>query len=80
MAFGSTWERFLAEDTDNIYIFVSVPINANIVITRGYTGYDGGLRLVEELFNRVFQGRAIAGNVRSFQPPPQEPEQKRKEA
>jgi nitrogenase molybdenum-iron protein beta chain len=76
--FGSTWERFLAEDTGNLSIYVSVPINSNIIITRGFTGYDGGLRLVEELFNRVFQGRAIAGNVRSFQP--QEPEQKRKEA
>jgi nitrogenase molybdenum-iron protein beta chain len=78
--FGSTWERFLAEDTDNLSIYVSVPINSNIIITRGFTGYDGGLRLVEELFNRVFQGRTIAGNVRGFQAPPQEPEQKRKEA
>jgi nitrogenase molybdenum-iron protein beta chain len=74
--FGSTWERFLAEDTNNLSVYVSVPINSNIIITRGFTGYDGGLRLVEELFNRVFQGRSIAGNVRSFQPPQ---EQERRE-
>lgn len=73
--FGSTWERFLAEDTNNVSIYVSVPINSNIIITRGFTGYDGGLRLVEELFNRIFQGRAIANNVRSFQAP-REPERK----
>jgi nitrogenase molybdenum-iron protein beta chain len=72
---GSTWERFLAEDTGNISIYVSVPVNSNIIITRGFTGYDGGLRLVEELFNRVFQGRAIANNVRSFQAP-REPERR----
>ncbi|MDR3122303.1 MAG: hydrogenase [Treponema sp.] len=77
---GSTWERFLAEDTNNISIYVSVPINSNIIITRGFAGYDGGLRLVEELFNRVFQGRAIAGNVRSFQPPQEVRGQKRREA
>jgi nitrogenase molybdenum-iron protein beta chain len=74
--FGSTWERFLAEDTNNLSIYASVPINSNIIITRGFTGYDGGLRLVEELFNRVFQGRIFAGNVRSFQTPDRELERK----
>jgi nitrogenase molybdenum-iron protein beta chain len=62
---GSTWERFLAEDTGNIYLFVSIPINADVIITRGYTGYDGGLRLIEELFGRAFQGRAVTSGVRN---------------
>ncbi|WP_010256279.1 nitrogenase component 1 [Treponema primitia] len=63
--FGSTWERFLAEDTGNIYVFTSIPINADVIITRGYAGYDGGLRLIEELFSQAFQGRAVTSGVRN---------------
>jgi nitrogenase molybdenum-iron protein beta chain len=64
---GSTWERFLAEDTGSIYLFVSVPINADVILTRGYVGYDGGLKLIEDLFERIFIQRTLASRVKKFQ-------------
>jgi nitrogenase molybdenum-iron protein beta chain len=63
---GSSWERFLAEDTGNIYLFVSIPINMDVIITRGYTGYDGGLRLIEDLFGRVFQAAIPTSGIKNF--------------
>jgi nitrogenase molybdenum-iron protein beta chain len=61
--FGSTWERFLAEDTGNISFSLSTPINSDIIITRGYTGYNGGLQLIEDLVGSIFKGQVHASRI-----------------
>lgn len=55
--FGSTWEKFLAIDTDNLYSYLSLPINESFILTKSYVGYEGGLRLLEEVSNQVFDSR-----------------------
>lgn len=58
--FGSTWETDLAKETDSLLIHVSLPINDDVIVTRGYFGYDGGLRLVEDLYAGIFRKGTIS--------------------
>lgn len=52
---GSTWEAELAEEFDATLLRVSLPINDDVVVNRSYFGYDGGLRLAEDVFAGIFR-------------------------
>ncbi len=58
--FGSTWETDLSKETDSLLIHVSLPINDDVVVTRGYFGYDGGLRLIEDVYAGIFRKGTIS--------------------
>lgn len=58
--FGSTWETDLAKETDSLLVHVSLPINDDVIVTRGYFGYDGGLRLAEDLYAGIFRKGTIS--------------------
>jgi len=55
--FGSTWEKFFAIDNDQAYSFLSLPLNETFILTKSYVGYNGGLRLLEEAADKVFDSR-----------------------
>jgi nitrogenase molybdenum-iron protein beta chain len=50
---GSSWERQLAADLNADLLIVSVPVVYRIVLSACYIGYNGGLRLVEDLYSQV---------------------------
>ena len=52
---GSTWECHLAKEYNATLLHVSLPINDDVIVTRGYFGYDGGLRLAEDIYAGVFR-------------------------
>ncbi len=57
---GSTWESDLAKRTDSILVHLSLPINDDIVVNRSFFGYNGGLRLIEEIYAGIFRKGRIS--------------------
>jgi nitrogenase molybdenum-iron protein beta chain len=52
---GSGWEKFLAQQTKNIYSFISMPIPEMVICNKSFVGYNGGLALIEEIYSNVFK-------------------------
>lgn len=50
---GSGWERDLARDLKADLLIVSVPVQYRLVLDCGYAGYKGGLRAIEDIYDRV---------------------------
>lgn len=50
---GSGWERDLAIEIGADLLPVSVPVTYRLILNCGYAGYNGGLRLVEDIYDRV---------------------------
>ena len=50
---GSSWEKKAAADTRAHYVTISWPIIERLVINGTYVGYDGGLRLLEDIYSVV---------------------------
>ena len=50
---GSGWERDLANDIKADLLIISVPVAYRLVLNCGYAGYNGGLRAVEDIYDRV---------------------------
>ncbi|MNF15832.1 hypothetical protein D3C80_2186030 [compost metagenome] len=53
MILGSGWERDLAAELEADLLTVSVPVTYRLVLNCGYAGYLGGLRLIEDIYDRV---------------------------
>lgn len=54
---GSSLERELALSIGAAHLSVSFPVANRAVLDRGYTGYRGSLRLVEDLLSAIIAGR-----------------------
>jgi nitrogenase molybdenum-iron protein beta chain len=54
---GSSLDRELALTLGAPHLSVSFPVSNRAVINRGYTGFDGGLTLTEDLLSAVVAGR-----------------------
>ena len=50
---GSGWERDLAREIGADLLTISVPVTYRLVLNCGYTGYNGGLRVIEDIYDRV---------------------------
>ena len=50
---GSSWEKKIAEETKAHYLAMSWPLIERLVINSTYVGYDGGLRLLEDIYSIV---------------------------
>ena len=50
---GGYWEKAVAAETDAHYLNVSWPVNERLIMNGYYVGYDGGLRLVEDIYSVV---------------------------
>ena len=50
---GSGWDKMLAKDKGLDFLSASAPTPYRLVLTTGYLGYEGGLRLVEDIYNGV---------------------------
>jgi nitrogenase molybdenum-iron protein beta chain len=54
---GSSLERELALEIGAAHLSVSFPVANRAVLDRGYTGFRGGLRLIEDLIGVIVAGR-----------------------
>ena len=50
---GSGWERDLASNLGADLLIISAPIAYRLVLNCGYAGYNGGLRVIEDIYDRV---------------------------
>lgn len=50
---GSGWGRDLAKDIGADLLIVSAPVNYRLILNCGYAGYNGGLRVIEDIYDRV---------------------------
>ncbi len=50
---GTGWERDLATDLNADLIILGVPVFYRLVLSRGYTGYNGALRLAEDIYDHA---------------------------
>ena len=63
---GSAWEDDLAKETRNLSVHLSLPLSNDVIITRGFAGYNGGLRLTEEIYAGVFRRGNIAQTTQTL--------------
>jgi nitrogenase molybdenum-iron protein beta chain len=52
---GSYWEKKLKAEIKAHYLGVSWPLQERMVINGAYVGYDGGLKLIEDIYSTVLQ-------------------------
>ena len=64
--FGSTWEGLIANENKNLLIYISMPITDDVIITRSYVGYNGGLRLLEEIYSGMFKKVKITRSTQTL--------------
>ena len=48
---GSYWEKEISEKTNGHFLNVSWPVNERLVMNSYYVGYDGGLKLIEDIYS-----------------------------
>ena len=53
MILGSGWDKDLAERIKADLLIISVPVNYRLILNCGYAGYAGGLRAIEDIYDRV---------------------------
>jgi nitrogenase molybdenum-iron protein beta chain len=64
---GSGWEKILALETGNHYALVSLPMSETLVIGKTFTGYRGGLNLIEDIYSGVFRTRPYLSRYSTLQ-------------
>lgn len=50
---GSGWDKELAKKINADLLIISVPVTYRLVLNCGYAGYNGGLRAIEDIYDRV---------------------------
>ena len=50
---GSGWERDIAKEISADLLIISAPVFYRLVLNCGYAGYAGGLRAIEDIYDRV---------------------------
>lgn len=50
---GSAWDRVTARELNGYEISISTPVSDRMVLNRTYAGYDGALRLTEDIYSVI---------------------------
>lgn len=50
---GSGWDKELAKDKNYDFLSAALPSPYRLILTSGYAGYKGGLRLIEDIYNKA---------------------------
>ncbi|AFS79162.1 nitrogenase molybdenum-iron protein beta subunit NifK [Gottschalkia acidurici 9a] len=48
---GSGWERDLAQNIKGDLLIISAPVAYRLILNCGYAGYNGGLRVIEDIYD-----------------------------
>lgn len=52
---GSSWENRLAKELDGHYLNISWPIKERLIVNSTYVGYEGALKLIEDIYSVVLK-------------------------
>ncbi len=50
---GSTWDRVITRELKGYPLSVAMPVSDRLVLNRTYAGYDGALRLTEDIYSVI---------------------------
>jgi nitrogenase molybdenum-iron protein beta chain len=50
---GSIWDKDIAAELKGYHVSISLPVTERLVLDRSYVGYQGGLRLAEDIYGAV---------------------------
>ncbi len=50
---GSTWDRVIARELKGYPLSVAMPVSDRLILSRTYAGYDGALRLTEDIYSVI---------------------------
>jgi nitrogenase molybdenum-iron protein beta chain len=50
LIFGSSYEKKLSNRLEGLYVNISYPMLEKLVINSSLAGYDGGLKLLEDIY------------------------------
>lgn len=50
---GSIWDRDIAKEVGGCYLSIASPMTDRLVTSCSYLGYNGGLRLIEDLYSSI---------------------------
>jgi nitrogenase molybdenum-iron protein beta chain len=50
---GSVWDRDIAQELSGCHLSISSPMTDRLVTSCSYLGYNGGLRLMEDLYSSI---------------------------
>ena len=50
---GSAWDRVLTQEVNGYPVSVAMPVSDRLVLNRSYAGYEGALRLVEDIYSTI---------------------------
>ncbi|MDR2501086.1 MAG: hydrogenase [Treponema sp.] len=65
---GSSWEKLLAQETGNLYAFISLPLPETVILNRSCLGYNGGLQLLEEIYSNIFKTKTATSRTQAVSP------------
>ena len=63
LVLGSDWEKAYTKASGNLFQYFSAPINQQLIISKSYVGYQGGLRLLEDIYNTLYEGKTITNQT-----------------
>ncbi|HBE78836.1 MAG TPA: hypothetical protein DDW65_13825 [Firmicutes bacterium] len=52
---GSSWDADMAGDLGGYYLGISSPLTERLVLNHTYVGYDGALRLLEDIYGKALE-------------------------
>lgn len=52
---GSAWDRVLSREINGYQLSLATPVTNRLVLNRSYVGYEGALRLVEDIYSLVLE-------------------------
>lgn len=52
---GSYWEKSLSKELRGHHLALSMPVGDRLILDRSYVGYDGSLRLLEDIYSVVLE-------------------------
>jgi len=50
---GSSWDKDIAAELKGYQLSIGLPTTDRLILDRGYVGYEGGLRLTEDIYHAV---------------------------
>lgn len=63
LVLGSDWEKSYTKASGNLFQYFSSPINQQLIISKSYVGYEGGLNLLEDIYNTLFEGKTVTNQT-----------------
>lgn len=59
LVLGSDWEKGYTKESGNLFQYFSAPITQQLIVSKSYVGYQGGLRLLEDIYNTLYEGKTV---------------------